>query len=132
MSAKDQHRAGQPNLNDRTPQQPWTSGYSDRDDRSSRNYDSRDSENFARKEFTEVQDAKGVPLATDECIRTEANERLFGATFDASGIEVVSVDGVATLRGLVDDLTCRERAAELVSGIVGVVSVRNELKIRAG
>ncbi len=123
------HKEQQPPLHDRTPQQPWTSGYGDRDDRSSRSYDSRDAENFARHEFTEVQSAKGAPLATDEGIRTEAHERLFGAAFDASGVEVVSVDGVATLRGTVPDEAARQRAVELVSGIVGVVSVRSELNL---
>jgi hypothetical protein len=67
----------------------------------------------------------------DMAITAEVNARLArDPELSALAINVDTADGRVVLRGSAPDLAARGRAAQLASGIDGVVSVNNELSVQ--
>ena len=69
--------------------------------------------------------------AKDDGIETVIRERLLlDAQLKDSGIKVRSDNSVVTLRGKVSDPKAKSRASDVVRGVPGVRSVRNELGLK--
>jgi hypothetical protein len=70
---------------------------------------------------------------SDDRIREEVNEALArNPDIDASEIEVNVQNGIATLRGVVEDRGEKRMAEDIVETIFGIDDVNNELKVRHG
>jgi len=69
--------------------------------------------------------------AKDDGIETAIRERLMGdAQLKDAGIKVRSDNSVVTIRGKVTDPKARSHASDVVRGVPGVRSVRNELGLK--
>ena len=67
--------------------------------------------------------------AIEEAVMVELREDSATTALD---IEVTSFRGVVTLRGIVDDIEDAENAQAVAARVPGVVSVRDEMQLRAG
>jgi hypothetical protein len=70
---------------------------------------------------------------SDDRMREDINEHLTRHAFiDASDVEVTVEDGIATLRGIVDNRDQKHLAEDVAAAVFGVRDVDNDLKVRHG
>lgn len=77
-----------------------------------------------------AEQATAAPLMTSKTIADEIDdELLFDPGVNSSQVDVNVIDGVATIKGEVNNLLAKERAARIATTVKGVRSVINQIQV---